>query len=297
MGLDLCNTLEKEQSAVGLFPQMEEEEAWEDRELAAISTFCPALVAVTLQLHHLAAASCAPECLDQLQPSRKAAEGAADEEGKGERPMPWVRLPGKKQGLLDTQDLSPHHWGSQIAGILPHSGVPSTAVNDVQCSKANIQALCSPYSSAFHACTLWAPIYFSLPFSAVYFAHPLMPTPPNSQASSGWLVNERHFLAAAVLVGRCARRGMQQASCRFFVFWQTSLEDFVLTWARRGTGRCCASFPRSAGSASPIWPATTAPPQPLLPSPLPAQASIYLEQRVLSVCQIAWWFSDVNRWD
>lgn len=61
MGLDLCNILEKEQSAVGLFPQTEEEAAWEDRELAAVSAFCPALVAVTLQLHHLAAASCAPE--------------------------------------------------------------------------------------------------------------------------------------------------------------------------------------------------------------------------------------------
>lgn len=33
-----------------------------------------------------------------------------------------------------------------------------------------------------------------------------------------------------------------------------------------------------------------------LPSPLSAQDSVYLEQRI-SPCQIAWWFSDVNRWD
>lgn len=63
LDLDLCNTLEKEQSAVSLFPQTEKEEAWEERELAAVSALCPAPVAVTPQLHHLTAASCAPEWL------------------------------------------------------------------------------------------------------------------------------------------------------------------------------------------------------------------------------------------
>jgi len=58
--LGLCNTLEREQSAVGLFPQTEKEEAWEERELAAVSALCPALVAVTPQLHHLGTASSAP---------------------------------------------------------------------------------------------------------------------------------------------------------------------------------------------------------------------------------------------
>lgn len=86
--LDLCSTLEKEQSAVGLFPQAEKEEAWEERELAAVSARCPAPVAVTPQLHHLPLPPALPSRLEQSQPSREAAGGAGDEEGKGERAMP-----------------------------------------------------------------------------------------------------------------------------------------------------------------------------------------------------------------
>lgn len=106
-----------------------------------------------------------------------------------------------------------------------------------------------------------------------------MPTSLNSQASSGWLGSERHFLAAVVFVGRCVLRGMQKASGKFFVFWQTQLKDFALTWARHGTGRCCASFPRSTGSASWIWPATTTPPWPPSLSPLsPGQRLSWAER-------------------
>lgn len=72
-----------------------------------------------------------PRGLEQLQMSRKAAGWAGDEEGKGEQAIPWVRLEEKKQGLLDTQDLSLYHWGSQITGILLQSRVSSTAVNDL----------------------------------------------------------------------------------------------------------------------------------------------------------------------
>lgn len=50
-----------------------------------------------------------PSSLEQLQVSRKAAGGAGGEEGKGANAVPTVRLLGKKQGLLDTQDLSPCH--------------------------------------------------------------------------------------------------------------------------------------------------------------------------------------------
>lgn len=45
-----------------------------------------------------------PRGLEQLQMSRKAAGRASDEEGKGKKAMPWVRLQEKKQGLQDTQD-------------------------------------------------------------------------------------------------------------------------------------------------------------------------------------------------
>lgn len=226
----------------------------------------------------------------QLQPSRKATGGAGDEEETGEWAMPQVRLLGEKQGLLDPQDLSPHHWGSQTAGILSHSRVSSITVSDLQCGKENIHTLCSPYSPAFHTCTFEIPFTPSFPSTLCIWhilscLHPQIHNPPPH-----WLGSERLFLATAAFVGRRAHRGMQQASCRFFVFWQTSLEDFAPPWARRGTGRCCASFPRSAGRASPISPATTAPPGPSSLSPR-AQASAYLEQRELSLpdCVVVFW--------
>lgn len=106
--MDLCSTLEKEQSAVGLFPQTEEEEAWEEREVEAVSALCSAPVTVTPQLHHLAAALCAPERAGAAPAEQKGAG-----EGNGDWAVPWIRLPGEKQGLMDTQDLSlrlPNGW-------------------------------------------------------------------------------------------------------------------------------------------------------------------------------------------
>lgn len=239
------------------------------------------------------AASCAPE-----------PPGAAPAQQRGCRRSWWRRREGwaghalsqasrgeaGTAGYTGSKPMSlrlPNHWG-----FIPFKGAKDgCAWFAVQESKyPNTLQSVFPRLSRLH---LWTLIYFILPFNTVRLAHPLMPASPNSQASSGWLVSERHFLAAAAFVGRCARRGLQQASRRFFVFWQTSLEDFAPTWARRGTGRCCASFPRSAGSAPPMRPATTAPPRPPLSfsSPLPAQASLYLEQRELSLpdCVVVFW--------
>lgn len=120
----------------------------------------------------------------QLQPSRKATGGAGDEEGKGEWAMPQVRLLGEKQGLLDPQDLSPHHGGSQTAGILSHSRVSSITVSDLQCRKENIHTLCSPYSPAFHTCTFEIPFTSSFPSTLCIWhilscLHPQIHNPPS----------------------------------------------------------------------------------------------------------------------
>lgn len=124
-----------------------------------------------------------PRDLEQLQISRKAAGWAGDEGGKGEQAMPWIRLQEKKQGLLDTQDLSPYPWGSQITGILSQSRVSSAAVNHLQCRKESIQMLCRPYSPAFHVYTSEHPFTSVFPSTLCIWhilscLHPQIHKPP-----------------------------------------------------------------------------------------------------------------------
>lgn len=123
-------------------------------------------------------------------------------------------------------------------------------------------------------------------------AHPLMPTAPDSQASSGWLGSERHFLlpvAVKMCAGGCSELHTGSL-CSDRLCWTISIR---LEWDMAPAD---AAQPSHAALAGPLRSDPRPPPFTPLPSPFPAQASSYLEQRELSLpdCVVV---SDVNRWD
>lgn len=284
MDLDLCNALKKEKSHVSLF-------------LGVWTGSWTLLSAQCRQLSHHSSITSPQPCvlpsgLEQLQRSRKAAGRAGDEEGKGEQAMPWARLQEKKQGLLDTQALSLYHWGPQW---YPSQGCPALLLMICSAGKKIYKCFAGHIPLLFMS----APLNTHLLQSSLQ--HCVFGTSSYSYISKFtsllWLAGARDISSPQWCSWEdVCSGGMQKSSSKFFVFWQTLLKDFALTWARHGTGRCCASFPRSTGSASWIWPATTAPPW--APFPLPSQPRpAFILSRESSPCQIAWWFSDVNRWD
>lgn len=187
MDLDLCSSLKEEKSHVSLFPQTEKEEAWEECEQAAELCSLPSTSGCHTTApspHHCLV------CSQEVWSSSRWAGRLQDElVMKKER----VRRPCLESGFKKrSRDcrihrISLYHWGFQITGILSQSRVSSTAINDLQCRKANIQVLCRPYSPAFHVYT------FEHPFTSVFAStlciwhilsclHPQIHNPP----LAGW---------------------------------------------------------------------------------------------------------------
>lgn len=251
------------------------------------SALCPVPAAVTPQLHHLATALCAPK-----------RPGAAPEEQKGCRTSWWWRREGwagHALGQASREEAgTAGHTGSKPISlrppVIPQSRVSSTAVNDLQCRKENIQMLCRPYSPAFHVCTSEHPFTSVFPstlciWHILLFLHLQIHKPP----LAGW--SERHFLAAVVFVGRCVLRGyakiFKQVLCVLTDFAEGFCSDLSQTWYWQMLCKlptqhwqCLLDLTRDHyPSLSP------------LPSPLSAQASVYLEQRELSLpdCVVVLW--------
>lgn len=256
------------------------------------SALCPVPAAVTPQLHHLATALCAPK-----------RPGAAPEEQKGCRTSWWWRREGwaghalgqasrEEAGTAGHTGSSLYHWGPQW---YPSQGCPALLLMICSAGKKIYKCFAGHIPLLFMS----APLNTHLLQSSLQ--HCVFGTSSYSYISKFtsllWLAGARDISSPQWCSWEdVCSGGMQKSSSKFFVFWQTLLKDFALTWARHGTGRCCASFPRSTGSASWIWPATTAPPW--APFPLPSQPRpAFILSRESSPCQIAWWFSDVNRWD
>lgn len=168
----------------------------------------------------------------------------------------------------------------------------SITVSDLQCRKENIHTLCSPYSPAFHTCTFEIPFTSSFP---VYLAHPLLPTSPNSHPSlTGWGARDFSLLRRRswedVRAGGCNKLHAGSL-CFDRLRWRILLllePDVVLADAVQASHAALAGLLPSHPRPPPLPAPLPSPPEPR-PAPILSRES--------SPCQIAWWFSDVNRWD
>lgn len=222
-----------------------------------------------------------PRDLEQLHMSRKAAGRAGHEEGKGEQAMPWVRLQEKKQGLLDTQDLSLYHWDSQITGILAQSVVSSTAVNDLQGRKENTQIFCRPYSPSFHVYTSEHPFTSVFPSTLCIWhilssLHPQIHKPPLADWGARDISSPQWCSWEDVCSGGCKKL---QASSLYFdrLCWR------ILLWLEPDMVLADAVQASYAALAAPLGSDPRPPPLPDPPSlfPLSPDQRLSWVERVL----------------
>lgn len=177
-----------------------------------------------------------------------------------------------------------------MAGILSHSRVPSAAVNDLQRQESK------------YANTLYIPLPFTAaPLNTHLLQHCVFGTSSHAYvpkfASPLWLAGERETFPCrhGVRGKMCARGDATSFTWVLLCFdrrWRLSLQlepDVVLADAVQAS-HAARALPLPSDPRPPSLPS---PPFPLPSQPRPAS----ILSRESSPCQIAWWFSDVNRWD